>query len=130
MNRLHSHRHRAPGYTLVEVLIAMVILGLVLPGLATMLVSSRKAITSNYRMDQAYSYGQLVMDSVTVIPSSKVASSSSTTVIAGTTYTAALASSTNADGSARLDLVVSWPQAGKTHSVRLTEVLRTQGLYR
>jgi len=125
-----SRRRHPGGYTLVEVLIAMVILGLVLPGLATMLVSSRKAITSNYRMDQAYSYGQLVMDSATVIPSSRVASSSSTTVIAGTTYTAVLTPSTNADGSARLKLVVSWLQAGKSHSVELNEVLRTQGLYR
>lgn len=118
------------GYTLVEVLIAMVILGLVLPGLATMLVSSRKAITSNYRMDQAFSYGQLVMDSVSIIPEFRVSETTRTAVIAGTTYTATLDTTKPGDGSTRLKLVVGWTQAGKTHSVTLHEVLRQDGLFR
>lgn len=118
------------GYTLVEVLIAMVILGLVLPGLATMVISSRKAITSNFRMDQAYSYGQLVMDSVLIIPNYRVSETTRSATIAGTTYSAALDRSTASDGSERLKLVVSWSQAGKTHSVTLHEVLKSDGLFR
>lgn len=121
---------RVSGYTLVEVLVAMVILGLVLPGLTTMIVSSRKAVTANFRMDQAYSYGQLVLDSVSILPSYKVQSSTSTTTLAGTTYAAALSKSTNADGSERVVVGVSWLQAGKTHTVFLREVLRRDGLYR
>jgi prepilin-type N-terminal cleavage/methylation domain-containing protein len=118
------------GYTLVEVLVAMVILGLVLPGLTIMIVSSRKAVTANFRMDQAYSYGQLVLDSVSILPSYKVQSSTSTTTIAGTTYSAALSKSTAADGSDRVVVGVSWLQANKTHTVYLREVLRRDGLYR
>ena len=118
------------GYTLVEVLIAMVILGLVLPGLATMLVSSRKAITSNYRMDQAFSYGQLVMDSLSIIPEFRVSETTRSTEIAGTIYTATLDTTKPGDGSTRLKLVVAWIQAGKTHSVTLHEVLRQDGLFR
>lgn len=117
-------------YTLVEVLVAMVILGLVLPGLATMLVSSRKAITTNFRMDQAYSYGQLVLDSVGILPSYKVSAGTVSNTIAGITYNAALSKSTAADGSTRVVLAVSWLQAGKTHTVYLREVQRRDGLYR
>lgn len=127
-SRLPTTRSR--GYTLVEVLIAMVILGLVLPGLATMLVSSRKAITSNYRMDQAYSYGQLVMDSVSIIPEFRVSETTRSAVIAGTTYTATLDTTKPGDGSTRLKLVVGWTQAGKSHSVTMHEVLRQDGLFR
>lgn len=108
----------------------MVILGLVLPGLATMVISSRKALTSNFRMDQAYSYGQLVMDSVLIIPDYRVSQTTRSTSIAGTTYSAVLTKSNAADGSARLKLVVSWDQAGKAHSVTLHEVLRSDGLFR
>lgn len=128
--RHRSGRSRTRGYTLVEVLIAMVILGLVLPGLATMVISSRKALTSNFRMDQAYSYGQLVMDSVLIIPNDQVSETTRSTTIAGTTYAADLTKTSAADGSARLKLVVSWSQAGKAHSVTLHEVLRSDGLFR
>lgn len=108
----------------------MVILGLVLPGLATMIISSRKALTSNFRMDQAYSYGQLIMDSVLIIPNYRVVETTQSSSIAGTTYSALLDKVTAADGSSRLKLVVSWNQAGKTHSVTLHEVLRSDGLFR
>ncbi|MCB9496616.1 MAG: type II secretion system protein [Fibrobacteria bacterium] len=126
----HPGRRRRAGYTLVEVLIAMVILGLVLPGLATMLVSSRKALTSNFRMDQAFSFGQLVLDSVAILPAGQVVAGTRTTSLSGTDYVASLAPSTAADGSIRLALTISWNQAGKVHQVRLGEVMRKDGLYR
>jgi prepilin-type N-terminal cleavage/methylation domain-containing protein len=54
------------GYTLIEVLVAIVILGLVMPGLIGMVISSRSTQVANYRMVQAMSVGQLVLDSVSL----------------------------------------------------------------
>ena len=56
------------GYTLVEVLVAVVILGLVLPGLTYMVIGSRKSQVSSYRMEQGAAYGQLVIDSLSILP--------------------------------------------------------------
>jgi prepilin-type N-terminal cleavage/methylation domain-containing protein len=110
------------GYTLVESMVAMVILGLVLPGLTYMVVSSRKAQVASFRMDQAYAYGQVVYDSISQLPASLITDGSTQASLGGTVYTATLAKDQSASVP-RMAVQVSWKQAGLLHSVRLTGVM-------
>lgn len=117
------------GYTLVEVLVAMVILGLVLPGLAAMLISSRKAQVASFRMDQAYAYGQVVYDSLNQLPDWIVTSDTISQNIGGTDYTTEIVK--DATGSVALLVVkVTWMQAKQKHSVQMQGVLGGAGSWR
>ncbi|MBK8801029.1 MAG: prepilin-type N-terminal cleavage/methylation domain-containing protein [Fibrobacteres bacterium] len=117
-------RHRA-GYTLIEVLVAVVILSLVLPGLTYMVVGSRKAQISSYRMEQAAAYGQLVIDSLSILPAGARSATNRTasTTIGGVGYTASW--TYTAQGNARLVTdTVKWSKGGKTEYVVIRGVVR------
>lgn len=119
---------RSRGISILEVLVALIILAIVLPGLAGMVISSRKAQNANIHMDQAHAYGQLIMDSLSLSPTWVLEASSTTqTTIAGKTYTAQVHVDTTA-GLAKIQ--VSWSQAGQAHSVQMTEAISSTGLYR
>jgi prepilin-type N-terminal cleavage/methylation domain-containing protein len=111
------------GYTLIEVLIAMVILVAIFPALSTLVTGSRKAQVSGYRMEQASAYGRLVIDSLTILPSANWATGSSTQNIGGVVYTA---SWTKPSGSSpwTFPVTVSWLQAAKVHQIQLQAVLQ------
>lgn len=118
LNLPPTRNHRWKGYTLVEVLIAVVILGLILPGLTYMVVGSRKAQVSSYRMEQAAAYGQLVIDSLSVLPPLARSASlrTSSASIGGVTYTSNW--TLTAQGSSYIVLdTIRWSQGGKTEYV-------------
>jgi len=111
------------GYTLIEVLIAMVILVAIFPALSTLVTGSRKAQVSGYRMEQASAYGRMVIDSLSILPSAMWTTGSSTQSIAGVVYTA---SWTKPSGSSpwTFPVTVTWQQAARTHQIQLQAVLQ------
>ncbi|MEN9355032.1 MAG: hypothetical protein RL318_2357 [Fibrobacterota bacterium] len=116
------------GISILEVLVALIILAVVLPGLAGMVVSSRKAQNANIHMDQAYAYGLLLMDSLSLSPTWALEPNSTTSnTIAGKTYNAAI----KVDVAAGLaNIRISWSQGGLIHSIAMTEALSSTGAYR
>lgn len=118
---------RKAAYTLIEVLVAVVILSLVLPGLTYMVVGSRKAQISSYRMEQAAAYGQLVIDSLSILPPGAGARSTSnrtsSATIGGISYTSSW--NYTQQGSANLVTdTVKWTKGNKTEYVVIRGVVR------
>ncbi len=117
------------GYTLIEVLVAVVILGIALPGLSYMVLGSRKAQVSSYRMEQAAAFGQLVIDSLSVLPSaqrSNTATAASDSIgqilyTASWAYTGLHAGTGSAQ---KVDVTVSWNHGGRMESVSIHGVVR------
>lgn len=56
------------GYSVLEVLVASIILAVVLPGLIRWVTSSRQAQVGSYRSEQATEYAQYVLDSLRDLP--------------------------------------------------------------
>lgn len=111
------------GYTLIEVLIAMVILVAMYPAISTLVSGSRKAQVSGFRMEQASSIAETTIDSLARLPSGAWSSGSAQTTIAGVAYTA---SWTRPSGGApwMFPVTVRWTQGSLQHSVTLPAVLR------
>jgi prepilin-type N-terminal cleavage/methylation domain-containing protein len=113
------------GYTLVEVLVAVVLLGIALPGLSYMVIGSRKAQVTSYRLEQAAAYGQMVIDSLSVLPiaqRSSVARTASDS-IGQILYTASW-TYTGAGDAQKVATTVSWNHGGRTESVTIQGVVR------
>ena len=110
-------------YTLIEVLIAMVILASLYPALSVLITGSRKAQVSGYRMEQASAYGRMVIDSLAILPRTSWATGSSVKSIAGVSYTA---SWTKPPGSPpwAFPVSVTWVQGSKVHQIQLQAVLQ------
>lgn len=119
-------RRTRSGYTLIEVLVAAVILMIALPGLVVMLTGSRKTQVASLRMEQAMSFGQLVIDSLSLLPGSARAAGAQTvqTQYGSTLYSASWTLPAAAGGAFSFPVQVSWTQATKQHSVRLQAVIR------
>lgn len=124
--QLKTKRRRRSGYTLIEVLVAAVILLIALPGLTVMLIGSRKTQVASTRMEQAMSYGQLVLDSLSLIPDNarNIQADSSKYRIGSTVYTALWTLPAMVGGARNVAVRVRWTQAGKEHSVSVRGVLR------
>ncbi|HNY31093.1 MAG TPA: prepilin-type N-terminal cleavage/methylation domain-containing protein [Fibrobacteria bacterium] len=119
---MNASRH---GYTLIEVLVAVVILSLVLPGLSYMVVGSRKAQVSSYRMEQGAAFGQMVIDSLSLLPPSARSTSamSATNTIGGVAYTSTW--TYTAQGNASLVTnTIKWAKGGKTEYVIIRGAIR------
>ncbi|MBK9576385.1 MAG: prepilin-type N-terminal cleavage/methylation domain-containing protein [Fibrobacterota bacterium] len=114
-----------PGYTLIEVLVAVVILSLVLPGLTYMVVGSRKAQISSYRMEQGAAYGQLVIDSLSILPpgARSATNRTSSATIGGVTYTSSWTFTAQGAASLVTD-TVKFTRGGKTEYVIIRGVVR------
>jgi len=79
---------RRSGYTIIEVLIAVIILAIVLPGLTAFVVGSRKALTTSSRLEQGTAVAQTVLDSLAFLPHGVVGTTGNTTrTLEGTNYT-------------------------------------------
>lgn len=114
---------RSRAYTLIEVLIAMVILVALYPALSTLVTGSRKAQVSGYRMEQASAYGRMVIDSLTIIPRSAWTTGSSVQTIAGVSYTASWTKPPG-DPPWLFPVSVTWVQGAKVHQIQLQAVLQ------
>lgn len=114
---------RPKGLTILEVLVALIILAIVLPGLANMVITSRKAQVVNYQMEQAFAFAQHMMDSVSLIPNDVLRVTDGTrrpprsSTLNGTTYSAV----TVIGGVNTITIKVSWTHAGKTDTISLVE---------
>ena len=117
-----SSKHRK-GYTLLEVMIAAVILVITLPGLATLVIGSRKTQVSSLRMDQASQIGQQILDSLLLQPATLLAPGNTARTVSGVTYSVAL-TKTTASGFPVAVVTVTWSQGGKTQQVQTQGVLR------
>lgn len=122
---------RPGGYTILEVLVAVIILALVLPGLASMVISSRASQVSSLRFEAAAAFAQRVYDSLQLVPPTALAATEGTSAatIGGQTYTAdwtrvPMASGGVAVGGSSLSIVVSWSVGGTPHRSVLTGALR------
>lgn len=118
------------GYTILEVLVAVIILAIVLPGLTVLVVGSRKTQVSSLRFENAAAYGQQVYDQLSLLPPAKVtATGSQTTTIDGQTYTASWVATPNVNSSStpiggkKITITVGWTVGGKPHSSVLAGAL-------
>lgn len=111
------------GYTVIEVLVAVIILALVLPGLATMVIASRKTQVSSERHESSTAYAQSVIDSLMMLPKGHIPQTGSATKeINGTNYTASWNRTEAAMSTNRLTVMVNWTVGGTTHSTVLEGV--------
>ncbi len=111
------------GYTLVEVMVAVVILTIALPGLAMMMISGRKAQIASLRMDQAAGVGQLMLDSLQLQPGAFATDGTRDVVVAGTSYQATIRI-LDLGGSRVAHIAIGWSQGGDAHRTSIQGVLR------
>lgn len=111
------------GYTLVEVMVAVVILTIALPGLAMMVISGRKAQIASLRMDQAAGIGQVILDSLQLQPGAFATDGTRDVVVAGITYQATIRI-LDLGGSRVAHIGIGWSQGGDAHRTSIQGVLR------
>jgi len=122
-------KKRTYGYTILEVLIAVIILAIALPGLSILVIGARKTQVSSQRFENATAYGQQVYDQLSLLPSAKVLSGNQSTVIDGQTYKAQWDVTPNTSGSSTIGgnkviITVGWNVGGKSHSSVLAGALQ------
>lgn len=110
------------GYTLIEVLIAMLILAIMYPALSALVTGARSAQLSGYRIEQASAYGRMVIDSLSIIPGRAWTSGTSTQNIGGLVYTASWAKPATASPWV-FPVVVTWKQGSHFHQIQLRAIL-------
>lgn len=119
------------GYTILEVLVAVIVLAIVLPGLAAMVVNSRKVQVSSLRFENAAAFGQKVYDSLQLVPPTTLSATSGacTAIVDGQEYrsdwkrTPVVVEGVQVGGST-LEVGISWTVGTKTHRSVLTGALR------
>ena len=109
-------------YTLIEVLIAMLLLAIVCPALSALISGAHTAQLSGYRIEQASASGRMVIDSLSILPGNAWTSGTSTQNIGGLIYTA---SWTKPAGSAPwiFPVSVTWKQGNYLHQIQLRAIL-------
>ncbi len=110
-------------YTLIEVLIAMVILLIAYPAISNLITASRKAQVSGYRMEQASAYGRTVIDSLSILPSNAWTTGSSNQRVGGVQYTATWTKPATSSPWI-FPVSVTWTQGSLVHQIQLQAVLQ------
>jgi len=118
------------GYSILEVMVAVALLSIVLPGLVRWVTSSRKAQTGSFRSEQATEYAQYFLDSLRTLPRSARTTAPTTGVTrtkGGMTYTVKwnyVSASNYTDSLAGAAWVeVAWTVGGTSRTSRLDGVL-------
>ena len=118
-----KRRPSSRGYTLIEVLVAVVLLAIVLPGLATMVISSRKAQTSSLRLENGAALAQQVIDSLLIRPASTVTAEDTVVMTRdGVNYSVSWVITPMNPGR-RIATRVEWRQGSTPHSTTLVGAL-------
>jgi prepilin-type N-terminal cleavage/methylation domain-containing protein len=115
------------GFSLLEVLVAMVILAIVMPGLVAMFMGSKRSQVGSYASEQASQFAEGKIDSLramgrTLLKPAGSWSTPETTYISGKASTWRWKFDTTAGVAARsgvLTLEVIWKQGGASHSIQL-----------
>lgn len=119
---------RSRGYTIIEVMVAVAILAIALPGLVAMIMGGRKTQVASLRMDQGFGVGQMILDSIQLQPARLAKDSTVNRVVGGTNFAITVAMSrltTPAVDSSRLATVrVAWKQGNTNHQVLVSGVVR------
>lgn len=116
---------RVRGYTIIEALMAVIILAIVIPGLTAMVVSSRQSQITTLRFENAAAYALQVTDSLERLPPGRIpANGSASAAIGGKKYDATWSRSLDAKGGAALQVTVSWLVGSKTHSATFKGALQ------
>lgn len=119
------------GYTLIEVLVAVIILAIALPGLTVAVIGARKTQVTSLRFENAAAYAQRVYDSLSLLPPTVFSSTAPTTAttqdtLGGQTYTATWTRTPlfdavgHAKGGATLTVQIGWNVGGRLHQSVLT----------
>lgn len=127
--QLMPHRgRRTRGYTIIEVMVAVAILAIALPGLVAMIMGGRKTQVASLRMDQGFGVGQMILDSIQLQPARLAKDSTVNRVVGGTNFAITVTMSrltTPAVDSSRLATVrVVWKQGSTDHQVLVSGVVR------
>lgn len=115
------------GLSIIEVLVALLLLSLAIPGMIKLSEGSTSVQIASLRMENATSIAQSVLDSVSLIPCSLHATGVSTVrsdSLGGILYESTWWYTPEAKGRGRVDVEVRWSQGAKNHSIRLTGGVR------
>lgn len=120
-----AHLSTRRGYTVLEVLVAVAILSLVLPGISSMVISSRKAQIGTLRFENAASFAQQVVDSLQRAPAIRLQDTgTSNASINGQPYVASWVATQDALGGSLVAVTVGWNVGGLRHSVTVRGALQ------
>lgn len=113
--------NKARGVSIIEVLVAVVILGLILPALVGLARTSKKAQVAGNHMEQAAAVGQLVIDSLSLFPASQIPAGTHeySAAVNGKTYTARWSFTPVGAHGGTVGMTIDWTQGGDQHSVAM-----------
>jgi len=118
---------RSKGFSLVEVLIALLILAVSLLALAGLMVTTTRNSSFGGHMTEASTFAQDKLEQLSVSPWAGVAAGNDTTQgSTGITYTRNWTVTPNADGNQRwVSITLNWtdPTKNSNHSIRLLSVV-------
>ena len=118
---------RSKGFSLVEVMIALLILAIALLALAGLMVTTTRNSSFGGHMTEASTFAQDKLEQLRVSPWAGVATGNDTTLgSTGITYTRNWTVTPNADGNQRwISITLNWtdPTKNSNHSIRLLSVV-------
>ncbi len=114
------------GVSVVEVLVALVLLGLAVPMVAGFSTTSKKIQVASNEMENATAAAQLVIDSLSLLPAPMIAAGSpKAATIEGPfrTYQASWTFTPIGTHAGVVKVNVAWAQAGKAHSINVASAV-------
>jgi prepilin-type N-terminal cleavage/methylation domain-containing protein len=125
--KLSMRSKRSKGFSMVEVLIALLILAISLLALAGLMVTTTRNSSFGGHMTEASTFAQDKLEQLRVSPWAGVATGNDTTLgSTGITYTRNWTVTPNADGNQRwVSITLTWtdPTKNSNHSIRLLSVV-------
>lgn len=113
------------GYTIIEALMAIIILAIVIPGLTAMVVSSRQSQITTLRFENAAAFALQITDSLERLPPGRISDTGSASgTIGGKGYTANWIRTSETLGGANLRITVGWTVGSKAHATSFKGALR------